>query len=116
MRFLLFFTVVLMACSGTASLPKDVLPPDQMSNVLYDVIKADEMVDFLQIADSTYRPFSRRASIYDTIFHFHAVKKEVFQKSLKFYQARPDLLKTVIEKMQKKISDTTGAKKAEVIS
>ena len=115
MRFFLYLYIVVIGHACGTSVPKDVLPNDKMQAVLYDVIRADEMVDFRQITDSAYRPFSRRAAIYDTIFQLHAVKKEDFQKSLKFYQTRPDLLKGVIEDMQKKIKDTTVAKKPEVI-
>ena len=35
------------------------------------------------------------------------IKKETFQKSLAFYQGRPDLLKEIIEGMRKKITDST---------
>lgn len=104
MRLLLLLPLVFCACSATPSVPKDVLPPEKMAAVLYDVILADEMVDFLQTSDSSFRQFTRRASYYDTVFQLHQVKKEGFQKSLKYYQGRPDLLKGILETLQKKDS------------
>lgn len=101
---LCFFAV---ACSGP-SVPDDVLSPDEMQQVLYDVIRADEMVDFLRLSDSTWQPFSRRTALYDTVFQLHNIKKEQFQKSLSYYQSRPDLLKEIIEVMQEKVKDTTA--------
>ena len=106
MRYFLYLSFVIAACSGS-SRPKEVLPPEKMQAVLYDVIRADEMIDFLKYSDSTYKPFSRRTALYDTIFQLHSVKKETFQKSLAFYQGRPDLLKEIIEGMRKKITDST---------
>ncbi len=109
MRCLPLLCCLLAACSGS-SVPDNVLPPEKMEVVLYDVIRADEMVDFLKLSDSTWQPFSRRTDLYDSIFQLHKVKKETFQNSLRFYQGRPDLLKEVLEALQKKVTDTTAHK------
>jgi hypothetical protein len=108
MRFIPVFCFLLLACSGS-SVPKGVLPQDKMQDVLFDVIRGDEMVDFLKLSDSTWQPFERRTALYDTIFHLHEVKKEIFQNSLRFYQERPDLLKDILEELQKRITDTSAA-------
>jgi hypothetical protein len=109
MRCLPLFSLLLFACSGS-SVPKDVLPQAKMEAVLYDVIRADEMVDLLKLSDSTWQPFARRAALYDTIFQLHSVKKEAFRSSLRFYQGRPDLLKDILEELQKKVTDTVAVK------
>jgi hypothetical protein len=80
-----------------------------MESVLYDIIRADEMVDLVKLSDSTWQPFSRRTALYDTVFQLHGIKKEDFQESLSYYQQRPDLLKEIIAGMEKKAADTTGA-------
>jgi len=111
MRFFFLLSVFLIACSGS-SVPRGVLPPEKMEAVFYDVIRADELVDFRKmIADSTYKQFSNRTALYDTIFQLHSVRKEAFQKSLRFYQSRPDLLKEILDAMQKHSSDTTRQNK-----
>lgn len=102
MRVFLFLSIFLWACSAPPSVPKNVIPPDKMGAVLYDVIRTDEMVDFLQLNDSTYRSFAKRASLYDTVFQLHGVKKAAFQQSLKYYQSRPDILKDILDSLQKK--------------
>ena len=113
MRCLPLFSLFLFACSGS-SVPKDVLPQAKMEAVLYDVIRADEMVDLLKLSDSTWQPFARRTALYDTIFQLHSVKKEEFQSSLRFYQGRPDLLKEILEELQKKVTDTVTVKEKQV--
>jgi hypothetical protein len=52
--------------------------------------------------------------LYDTIFQLHSVKKEEFQSSLRFYQGRPDLLKEILEGLQKKVTDTVAVKEKPV--
>lgn len=101
-----FLILLLFACSGSPSVPGDVLQPEKMQKVLYDVIRADELVDFMQLTDSTYRPFQRRTSLYDTVFHLHAVTKNDFKKSLTYYQGRPDLMKEMLDDIHKKMTDT----------
>lgn len=108
MRNFFFLTAFLLACSNNTSVPKDVLPPAKMGAVLYDVIAADEMVDFLKLGDSTYQPFSRRTALYDTVFRIHSTTKNEFKKSLEYYQSRPDLLKGLLDSLQKRLTDTSG--------
>ena len=102
MRQFALVSIVLFACSGEPSVPKGVLGPKKMEAVLYDVIRADEMVDFYSLQDSTYRNFSKRTALYDTIFQLHAIDKATFQNSMNYYQSRPDLLKIILEQLQKK--------------
>ncbi|WP_121354232.1 DUF4296 domain-containing protein [Flavisolibacter nicotianae] len=112
MRYLFLLAIVFAATACTSSVPEEIMPKEKMGAVLYDVIRADEMTDFLLANDSTYREFSKRASFYDTIFQLHAVKKEDFQKSLRFYQGRPDLLKEILDSLQKKVSPAQSQRSA----
>lgn len=107
MRYWIVICLFWTACSGE-SVPKDVLPPIEMQAVMYDVIRVDEMVDFLRMSDSTYQSFSKRTALYDTVFGLHNITKEKFQQSLKYYQGRPDLLKEMINDLHAEITDTTN--------
>src|SRR5829696_1065654 len=108
MRLFFLLSVLMFSCSGE-SIPKGVFPKEKMSAVLYDIILADEWVDFKKMQDSTYMNFSKRAAIYDSIFQIHAIKKEQYQTSIRYYQSRPDFLKEIFESLKKK-TDTTVAK------
>jgi len=109
MRIWVFLSFFILSCAEGTKVPDEVLPPQKMEAVLYDVISADELTDFSSIMDSTYRVFSKRTSLYDSIFSIHSIKKENFKKSLQFYQGRPDILKTILDSLQKK-SDTLIAR------
>jgi hypothetical protein len=106
MRLLLCFSLVLFSCASDVVVPKDVMSPNKMETVMYDVIRVDELVDFSISIDSSYRNFSKRTALYDSIFSFHAVSKEDYHRSLQFYQSRPDLLKAILESLQKKTDST----------
>ena len=107
MRKFCILALLFCACSGGPAVPKEVLAPAKMGAVLYDVIRADEMTDFLRMSDTTYQHFAKRTALYDTVFQLHSVSKETFQKSMRYYQGRPDLLKQIFDDLQKKAHDTT---------
>lgn len=108
MRYLLILVFFLASCSSN-EIPKDVLPPEKMGTVWYDILLADELTDFASITDSTYRQFSKRAGLYDTVLQLHKISKEQYKKSERFYQTRPDLVKEILEGLKKKMD--TPAKK-----
>ena len=101
MRILLFLSICLWSCSQE-SVPEGVLPPEKMETVLYDLVCAEEFVDFSSIQDSTYRVFNKRSALYDSISNIHSITKETFQKSWQYYQGRPDLLKKILESLHSK--------------
>lgn len=105
------FLFLLFLCSCSSEIPKDVLPPQKMEVVLYDVIRADEWVDFARLSDSTFNRFSKRTALYDSVFRLQGINKEDYRKSLNFYQSRPDLLKEIWQSLRTK-SDTALKKMA----
>ncbi|HEX8315916.1 MAG TPA: DUF4296 domain-containing protein [Flavisolibacter sp.] len=111
MRYYFLLVLIVWSWSGE-KIPKEVLPPEKMGAVWYDVILADELTDFSSITDSTFREFSKRTALYDSIFHIHAITKEQYRKSEKYYQDRPDLLKKILADLQKK-ADTAVQKEAD---
>lgn len=113
MRIFLLVSLFVCSCSGE-SVPKGVLPPEKMEAVLYDLIRADELVDFSIIQDSSYRNFSKRSSFYDSISHIHGLTKEALQKSWLYYQGRPDLLKKILESLHAK-TDTATLQKDSIL-
>ena len=111
MRNVIFFAFFLSACVGSQEVPKDVLSQEKMGSVLYDVVQADEMIDYLKLKDSTFQFFGKRTALYDTVFTLHGVSKAVFKKSLDFYEGRPDLMKEMLDDLQRKIADTASKKR-----
>ena len=100
LAFLLPF-LFLYACSTKQSVPKDILPPAKMQSILWDTFRADEMALYYQFKDSSYARLTKREELYQKIFQVHHITKDQFKRSLQFYQSRPDLLKTILDSLQK---------------
>jgi hypothetical protein len=102
MQYLLILLLFIVSCNRN-EIPKDVLPPEKMGAVLYDIVLADELTDFASITDSTYRKFPKRTGLYDTVLQIHKISKQQYKKSEQFYQSRPDLMKEIFENLKKKM-------------
>jgi hypothetical protein len=102
------FSILLISCSGKERIPSGVLPVKQMQQVMWDIVRADEMVDYYQVKDSLFKPAAKRYQFYDTIFTLHKINKDDFKRSMDFYQSRPDLLKIILDSLQKKSERYSG--------
>jgi hypothetical protein len=94
--FFLWLVICLIAC-GNGDLPADILPPKQMEVVLWDMVRADELADLNYTKDSTLKPMQLHGEQYDRVFAVHKLSREQLQKSLRYYESRPELLKPIID-------------------
>lgn len=111
MRVLLLLFVI-YSCSNGPATPPGIIPPNKMERLLSDVVKADEMTDMLASQDSTYRALAKKTSYYDTILTLHGVDKNLFDKSLEFYQKKPALLKDILQNIQQRLDSSLTRKPA----
>lgn len=100
MRILAFSCLFIFSCRDKNSIPDGILNQSKMEAILWDVVRADEMVTYSVLKDSLIKIPVRSAELYNKIFKLHGVKKEVFDKSMQFYQLRPDLLQPVLDSLK----------------
>ena len=98
--FVIIISLFYFSCKSDIQVPKDILPPEKMEKVMLDMVWADELLNRQAYSDSVAKTLLGRISLYQSVFTAHKIKKEQFQKSLNFYQNRPDLLKIVLDSMQ----------------
>lgn len=111
--FLSLTLSLLFSCSHGPSVPKGILPPAKMQLVLFDALKAEELQNYYEEKTPGIQHLEKHAELYQTVFTLHKTTKEQFKKSLHYYQEHPDLLKIVLDSLQKKSEQPIGAKKAE---
>ena len=110
MRVVVLACLFLVCSCKEDSVPEDVFSEEKMGNVLYDILLADEWVDYTRMYDSSYMNFPKRAAIYDSVFQVHGITKQDYQKSMGYYEGRPDVLKEIFETIGKR-ADTASAKR-----
>lgn len=99
--YLALLVLFLLSCSGN-KVPDNVLPPAKMQAVLYDLLLAGETANYYLQTDTASKAMEQHVQLYKEVFQIHQTSKQEFEKSLRFYESRPDLLKTMLDSMQKK--------------
>ena len=91
-----------LSCSNDRKVPEGVLPGQKMEAVLWDMMRADELVNLQYSKDTSVNRFDSSIRLYQQIFQLHGTDAATFKKSFKYYQGRPDLLKPVFDSLQKR--------------
>ena len=99
MRNLLLFTCLLflLACGKSQKVPQNVLPVPKMTNVLWDMMLADELVAHNVPVDTGSVRIDTSMILYSQIAEAHNTTQQQFKKSLDYYKTRPDLMKVILD-------------------
>jgi hypothetical protein len=95
------FLIALFFLAGFAEknkIPSGIIPRDKMQKILWDMIQADQYAD-LYLAKDTAGSNAKLETLklYQQVFELNQVSHEDFEKSFKFYIARPDLSRSLID-------------------
>jgi hypothetical protein len=95
--------ILFFSCTQKTKIPEDILPPDKMEKLLMDMLRAEEFLNQRQPDSATLDSFNR-IKLYQSVLALHKMTKENFKKSFTFYEAHPDLLKTVLDSMHSEVA------------
>ncbi|HEX2533779.1 MAG TPA: DUF4296 domain-containing protein [Chitinophagaceae bacterium] len=108
--------LTLFSCSDQKpATPKGVLPVEKMGPLIWDAMRADELVtqNHTQRRDSSFDLDAYRFGLYNEVFRIHGTSRAQFDSSLKYYQMHPDLMKTVLDGVQQQAEKATAVKPAD---
>lgn len=97
---IIFFSFIIPGCIQKNKVPKNILAQQEMTRVMWDLIKADEYVYNQATKDSSINKKQESIKLYEQVFRIHGTSKEKFEESLAFYKNRPDLLKVVMDSLR----------------
>ena len=97
---LIFFVFLFFGCKNDEKIPKGILKQDQMRKVMWDLMRADAYVaDFIR-KDSTRNQKNESIILYEKVFVIHSTSREIFKKSLAFYESHPELMKPISDSLR----------------
>lgn len=104
----LFSVVMILVMLGCKPpVPKDIIQPDQMGKILYDIHVVDGYVNTIPKPDSAKMV---AASYYKGVYKKFAIDSASYNKSLDFYYKHPDLMNPIYVQLQ---TDLKSAKAKE---
>ncbi|HEU4470493.1 MAG TPA: DUF4296 domain-containing protein [Flavisolibacter sp.] len=96
----LVFTVLISLVACESGLPKNVVAPEKMEAVMWDMIQVDEMAGYYASVDSSMASDAKRIDNYQAVLRLHGLSREQLKTSLRYYQANPALLKPILDSLQ----------------
>jgi hypothetical protein len=94
---LIIISSLLFSCSS--SVPRGIIGPDEMKQIVFDLIRADQFIDNYVTKDTTANVKERRITLYQQVFAIYEVSKEEFYKSYAYYQQHPDKNKVLFDSL-----------------
>ena len=92
------FLLFIVACSSKNKVPKNILPKQQMEDVLWDLLRGGEFLEIYKLPkDSSLDKKAIAQGWYDEIFRLHKTNRTSFQKSYTWYQQHPAILKELLD-------------------
>lgn len=104
MRILLIALAVLAGISSCSNrkVPSDVLEPEKMKEVLWDMLRAGEMLNgYILYRDTMINPVMESQRWYAKVYELHGITKEQFIRSYNFYRENPDFAKPIFDEITK---------------
>lgn len=96
--------ILLLAClffsCSEEEIPEGVLDKGKMEDVMWDMMRADEMISVYTERGATFPGISQPPELYARVFRMHSVDKDHFNRSLKFYQSHPDIFQEVLDSLK----------------
>lgn len=104
MKKILFFGVIFAVLSGCKSpIPEHIIQPDQMGKLLYDMHMVDAYISTMPDQDSAKKV---AASYYKGIYKKFKVDSALYQQSMDFYYANPEIMADLYKNLQTKVTQT----------
>lgn len=105
----ILIAMALMAACNSRSLPGDIISQEKMQPLVFDLIRADELVNNFTLRDTLLKNKEEHIKMYEQVFKIHHTTREAFYKSFKYYQEHPDVNKVLLDSL---LSYTTEKRKA----
>jgi hypothetical protein len=88
-----------IGCSDKNSVPSGILAREDMQNILWDMIQADQYSTYLAKDSARINVKLENMRLYDQVFQLHHISREKFAKSYKYYMAHPELTQVLLDSL-----------------
>src|SRR5436853_5229164 len=98
----LIISLYFCSCTNKEKRNSDILPGKQMTDVMWDLVRADQFINDFVMKDSAKNRKEESIKLYEEIFRLHHITAEQFKKSQAYYESNPLLYRPIIDSLTKK--------------
>lgn len=98
MKNILVISIIIFfaSCSSPDEMPKDIIAPDKMKFIFWDVMRAGELAT-LKAPNDTSLARKKTAEYLQQVFAVHHITKDEFYKSYQWYEQHPNVNKILMD-------------------
>ena len=101
MKILIFCGVLffLYSCSGKQSVPSDILLPEKMKNIVWDILEAQSITNEISARDSSIDKQASLNWLTREAFRLNQTDSVNYSKSYNWYVAHPEIMKIFLDSL-----------------
>ena len=101
MKNILLLTILnlLWSCSGKNKVPSEIIQPNEMQNILWDVVRAQALSTEIARKDSTINEITETKVLAQKVFAIHNITSVGFDKSYLWYTSHPDVMRIFFDSL-----------------
>ena len=103
LSYLIVVLFTLASCGTKNKVPTEVLQPDKMQNILWDVVRSQALSAEEARKDSTINEVAQTKVFVQKAFKIHNVTAEEYDKSYRWYTSHPDIMKVLLDSLSSQI-------------
>ena len=95
---LVIFTL-LWSCSGENKIPSEIIQPNEMQNILWDVMRAQALSTEIARKDSAVNEVTETKVLTQKVFQIHNITSTAFARSYSWYTNHPDVMRILFDSL-----------------
>ncbi|MET0636808.1 MAG: DUF4296 domain-containing protein [Chitinophagaceae bacterium] len=100
MRWMLIAVIAafLTGCGSKKTIPKDIIPPDKMKLIMYDMLRTGEFLSgYVLYKDINVDKTAESMKWYNKVWQIHKINEDEFRKSYEWYRLHPSEMEAVMD-------------------
>ncbi len=97
--FVIFGVFTLCSCSNKNKIPPEIVPAKEMSEIMWDMVRAQALAIENSRKDSSINVESQTKALANKVFEIHHITSSYFDKSYEWYSSRPDIFRLMFDSL-----------------
>jgi hypothetical protein len=93
------FSAIIISCNSGNKTPSNIIQPEEMQSILWDVMRAQTLANEIAVKDSSVNAAVETKYLSQKIFQIHKIDSSDFNKSYNWYVKHPDALKLIFDSL-----------------